>query len=358
MRHLFGLCLALASVTSALPVRADNVYERVDNRILCLSSRFADGSETIGTAFFVAPGILATAEHQIDKARSVVAHMPSGQRQPAKLLAKSKTDDVALISIPITGPEPLPLAGSKPALGDAVFTIGCPLGLSHSLTRGVVSHADRRIGGHSYIQTDLAINQGNSGGPLINSAGQVVGIVHGLVEDSSGINFAVPVQAVAQLLAQAGRSATNNGKAAQALRAAQTGSNQEAQAAQYQKIAQSTPWAAEAPYNLGIIRLEQGKLEEARELFEYASMLKSPYPEALNNLAIVLYRQEHYNEARDTLLRTVSGNPDFALAYLNLGVVYAVGLRDRDSARNSFKRYLELAPDARQAETIRNWLTN
>ena len=94
--------------------------------------------------------------------------------------------------------------GGAPQVGDDVFAVGNPLGLQDSLTAGVVSATDRSVRAqdgrtlHDLIQFDAAVNPGNSGGPLLNRDGQVVGIVTGLANPSKqayfvGIGFAVPI---------------------------------------------------------------------------------------------------------------------------------------------------------------------
>lgn len=354
--------MKLALLACLLPlfsaqVMAENAYENVDHRVACLVGEFADGSQAIGSGFFVAPGVLATARHQVEGARRVLVHMPTGGKIQARLVALDKTRDTALIGIDSPGPSPLLLSKGKPSLGEEVFTVGCPLGLSHTLTRGVVSHPDRVIGGQHLIQTDLAINLGNSGGPLVNAKGEVIGIMHGRLTESNGINFAVPAETVRTLLAKSGL-ASNRDDTQLARLWAEAGAAKDAEirAQRYRDILILAPWAVEAYYNLGLVRLEQGRLDEAREHFETATLKKSPYPEALNNLALVLYRQGKHSEARDSLVRAISATPGFALAYLNLGVVYAEGLRDRESARASFQRFTELAPSAPQAAAVRRWL--
>ncbi len=351
------LVFLLSSLT--LRALAENAYERVDQRVACLVSEFPDGSQAIGSGFFVAQGVLATARHQVEGARRIQVHMPAGGTVQGRVLALDKSRDAALIRVAVPGPGPLSLSGGKPALGEAVFTVGCPLGLSHTLTRGVVSQPDRFLRGQHLIQSDLATNQGNSGGPLVNMRGEVIGVMHGRLTESNGINFAVPAETVATLMAEAGLAA--NGDAARLARLwSEAGAAQDAEirAQRYRDILVLAPWAVEAYYNLGLVRLEQGRLDEAREHFETASLKRTPYPEALNNLSLVLYRQGKHSEARDTLVRAISAAPGFALAYLNLGIVYAEGLRDRESARASFRRFLELAPSSPQAAAVRNWLGN
>ncbi len=351
-RLLFAtLCLLLAG-----PGLAENPYERAGRQVACLVSEFPDGSQAIGSSFFVAPGILATARHQVQGARRILVHPPGGAAVEAKVLALDKAGDAALLKVPLTDPGGLPLKREKPVLGEEVFTVGCPLGLSHTLTRGVVSTPDRVLQGKHLIQTDLAINQGNSGGPLVDGQGQVVGVMHGRLSESDGINFAVPAALFADLLQAQGGGADARARAERLWTLAQAARDDETRARHYLDLLVLAPWAAEAYYNLGLVRLGQGRLDEAREHFLTASLKKNPYPEALNNLALVQIRQGRHGEARDALVRAISAAPRFALAYLNLGIVYAEGLGDRASARSNFSRYLELAPSSAQAAVVRRWL--
>ncbi|HNA83093.1 MAG TPA: trypsin-like peptidase domain-containing protein [Thiobacillaceae bacterium] len=352
MRRLLLACLAGLVSSGAW---AESPYERVSARVACLVSEFPDGGKSIGSSFYVAPGILATAMHQVRGARRIVAHLPDGAVVEAKPLALEKAGDAALLQVPGAGPGSLALHAGVPVLGEEVFTVGCPLGLSHTLTRGVVSHPDRLIEGRRLIQTDLAINEGNSGGPLANARGEVLGVVHGRLTQSRGINFAVPADVFRALLGRAVPAAAED-PLPRLWREASAAGDDEARAGRYMEILMRAPWAAEAYYNLGLIRLSQGKLDEAREHFLTASLKKTPYPEALNNLGVAQLRQGRYQEARDTLVRAVSATPGFALAYLNLGIAYAQGQGDRESAKRNFRRYLELAPGAAQAAVVRRWL--
>ena len=96
--------------------------------------------------------------------------------------------------------------------------------------------------------------------------------------------------------------------------------------------------------------------EEALQLFEQAVLRKPRYPEALNNLGITLHMLGRHAEGRDALLRAVNQAPEYGLAFFNLGVVYAAGLKDIPSAQASFKRFLELSNSPALANAARSWL--
>jgi S1-C subfamily serine protease len=151
-----------------------------------------------------AAGAVLTALHVVDGATQIQLAFADGTTAGATVLVSKPESDIAVL-IPDRLPDvvvPAVMAGPPP-VGDAVYAVGNPLGLTHSLTAGVVSATDRSIPtGHGtlsgLIQFDAAVNPGNSGGPLLNRAGQVVGIVTALANPAKqdffvGIGFAVPI---------------------------------------------------------------------------------------------------------------------------------------------------------------------
>jgi len=90
--------------------------------------------------------------------------------------------------------------GDNVDIGETVFAIGNPLGLERSLTEGVISQSERNFGGFLYHQVDAPVNPGNSGGPLFNSRGQVIGVINMGVPTMEGLNFAIPIQHVKYVL--------------------------------------------------------------------------------------------------------------------------------------------------------------
>lgn len=85
-------------------------------------------------------------------------------------------------------------------VGEKIFVIGNPLGLERSVSEGVISHTARNFGGRLYLQVDASVNPGNSGGPLFNSRGQVIGVINMGVPTMQGLNFAIPIRHVKYML--------------------------------------------------------------------------------------------------------------------------------------------------------------
>jgi putative serine protease PepD len=190
-------------------------------------SPFGGGQQTAqaqGTGFEIdTNGNIVTNAHVVDGASSISVKTNDGRTYRATLVGKDDTTDVAVIHIDASSANLHPLTfGDSSALqvGDPVVAIGDPFGLANSLSTGVVSALDRTISSpnnhpiDNAIQTDAAINHGNSGGPLLNDQGQVIGITSQIYADNStsgnvGIGFAVPsstVQRIASELISSGRA--------------------------------------------------------------------------------------------------------------------------------------------------------
>jgi serine protease Do len=156
-----------------------------------------------GSGFIVDPtGIIITNKHVVDDATNLTAIFRDGDRAPARLIAAAAMLDLAVLKVDVGQTLPSLRWGNSDALevADPVLAIGNPLAIGMSVSTGVVSALNRDLQDtpfDSYIQTDAAINHGNSGGPLINQAGEVVGIDTALYNPDQkggfiGIGFAIP----------------------------------------------------------------------------------------------------------------------------------------------------------------------
>ena len=182
------------------------------------------GGQALGTGFVVSEdGYILTNAHVVSQSGQAVSTVTvtfkgegtQGAQVEGTVLGADESTDVALIKVdPSQSPGllPIPLGdSSKVTVGEAVVAIGNPLGLDFSLSSGVVSATNRELqspngatisGG---IQTDAAINSGNSGGPLINAKGQVIGINEQIASQgggNEGIGFAVPINTAVQVMEQ------------------------------------------------------------------------------------------------------------------------------------------------------------
>ena len=173
-------------------------------------------STASGTGFVIdKDGHIVTASHVVDGASSITITFENGVTRTAKLLGQDDATDVAVLKVDPAGLNlhPLKLASSASLdVGDEVAAIGDPFGYSRSISTGIVSGVDRTIEAPNgftvahAIQTDAALNPGNSGGPLLNAAGEVVGIADqiatGAAKQNAGVGFAVPIDLVTASLAK------------------------------------------------------------------------------------------------------------------------------------------------------------
>jgi len=157
----------------------------------------------LGSGFFVGPDIIATNFHVVDGTKSGYAKLPGS---PAKydvvgLVAVDSPRDLALVKIKGVKGKPLPLGDSKAVgVGDDVYAIGNPEGLEGTFSTGMVSSVRKR-GDDSLIQITAPISAGSSGGPVLNSIGEVIGVAMGSMRGGEALNFAIPASYLKSLIA-------------------------------------------------------------------------------------------------------------------------------------------------------------
>lgn len=162
---------------------------------------------SLGSGFIISgDGYILTNNHVIEGADEVKVILDNDKRYDAKIIGRDAKTDIALIKVEEKGLPFVPLGDSETLqVGDWVMAIGNPFGLSHTVTAGIVSAIGRIIGAGPYdhfIQTDASINFGNSGGPLINMKGEVIGINAAIVAGGQGIGFAIPINMAKDFLPQ------------------------------------------------------------------------------------------------------------------------------------------------------------
>jgi len=165
----------------------------------------------VGSGFIVSPdGYIVTNAHVVDGAKEVTVRLTDRREFTAKVVGADKRTDIALIKIDAKTPLPALDLSNPPAprQGEWVIAIGSPFGFENSVSAGVVSGVHRALPGGQmtpFIQTDVAVNPGNSGGPLLNAAGQVVGVNSQIYSRSGGymgLSFAIPASVAANVAQQ------------------------------------------------------------------------------------------------------------------------------------------------------------
>lgn len=158
----------------------------------------------IGSGFFVAPGTIATNLHVIEGAGSAKVRLV-GKKDSLRVLGTCGVDqrhDLVLLAVADKTAPVLTLAAAKPEIGEEVYAVGNPRGLEGTFSAGIVSGV-RQIGDDSLLQVTAPISPGSSGGPMLNSRGETVGVAVATLKGGQNLNFAIPASAVKQLLASA-----------------------------------------------------------------------------------------------------------------------------------------------------------
>lgn len=182
-----------------------SIYEKINPAIVTVDSQVPEGL-SCGTGCIIdKSGIILTSAHVIDIGKTVIVTMSNGQNYNAKVLTHiGENKDIALLKIntPVEL-KTVKLGNSeKVKVGQKVFAIGNPFGFSGTLTQGIISRIDYT---KKRIQTDAAINPGSSGGPLLNTSGEIIGINQAIYNPDNnisniGIGFATPINLVKEYL--------------------------------------------------------------------------------------------------------------------------------------------------------------
>jgi len=168
-------------------------------------------AQSLGSGFVVDPsGIVITNNHVVGDANDIVVIFTDGRKLKAKVLGKDPKVDVAVLKVESDKPLKTVKFGDsdKMRVGDGVMAVGNPFGLGETVTAGIISARNRNIDSGPYddfLQTDASINKGNSGGPLFNMQGEVIGINTAILSPSGGsigIGFATPSASVIPVIAQ------------------------------------------------------------------------------------------------------------------------------------------------------------
>jgi len=193
---------ALPSVVSIDALPPDKVDPRL--RVLRLMSGLSSDDKRanqFGAGVIVSnQGYVVTNLHVVQGAAKVRVYLNDGRVFPGRLVGADRISDIAVLKIEAVGLKALPFGNSdKVRIGQGVFAIGNPMGLQETVTQGIISAKGRRASSEAaneFFQTDAAINRGNSGGPLIDLRGRMIGVTNMLTASGRGIAFAIPSNTV------------------------------------------------------------------------------------------------------------------------------------------------------------------
>ena len=198
-----AILLALPISASAIGFNAEETYQSVF---------VVTSGNSLGSGFAVGENCIVTNAHVLDNPNNIHLTTYSGETYSAYLVDMDQQKDIAVLGVKDVKFTPLKIADYAALnTGDDAYAIGAPKSMAYTLTKGVISAKERKIRGHTYIQTDAAINEGNSGGPLMNEEGNVIGINTLKMSDSEGIGLAIPMSVVSEFIESLNIKTDENG---------------------------------------------------------------------------------------------------------------------------------------------------
>ncbi len=204
-----AVLLALPLSASAIGFTAEEKY----NSVFVVTS-----GNSLGSGFAVGENCIVTNAHVLDNPNNIVLTTYAGETNTAYLVGYDQDKDIAVLGVKDAKFTPLTIANYKALnTGDDVYAIGAPKSMAYTLTKGVISAKEREIGKYKYIQRDAAIKEGNSGGPLLNDEGNVIGINTLKMSDSEGIGLAIPMTVVSDFLKSLNIELDENGNVSETI---------------------------------------------------------------------------------------------------------------------------------------------
>jgi len=337
---LFALCAASASVHAeeSLP----ELVRRVKPSVVSVITYNADGEIALtGSGFFIRPGRVLTNLHVVEGAARAEIRTFEGKGKTYAVNGLAGVDedgDLAVLNVemPAERARLADVTQVVPEEGEKIFVIGNPLRLEGSVSDGIVSAVREVPSLGRIVQITAPISHGNSGSPVFNMRGQVVGVVTIRVMNGQNINLALGASRFTGLQRDAAPMITFDAMAERARGAQKAASdwyyrsglnslwlgNYDSALGYFETAVNKNPSRAEAWIQVGFCKVKQGKNQDAIRAFEQALKLTPNSYEALNKLGDAYYYAGNYYKALDSYKQAVQLRPDLAEGYYNLGLAH------------------------------------
>jgi S1-C subfamily serine protease len=342
-KRSFSLLLPFTLILLLTPaVFADEnlpaLVKRVKPTVVAIATYDANGEALMtGSGFFLRPGQVVTNLHVVRGAVRAEIKTLDGKGKVFPVngtLAVDEEGDLALLSVdmPLERTKTSELAHELPDEGETIFVIGNPLKLEGSVSDGIVSAVREVPNSYRIIQITAPISHGNSGSPVFNLKGQVLGVVTVKVTNGQNINLAIAAARVAQLTAGklqplSELAAKGKGDVAESLYKSGLDSlwlgNYDNAVGYFENAANKNPRRAETWVQVGYCKVKQGKNQEAIRAYLQALQLKPSDAEIHNKLGDAYYYSGRLREAIDSYTEAARLRPDWAETFYNLAIAYS-----------------------------------
>ena len=358
--QLLLLAVSLLASKQVFPQESlPDLVRRVKPSVVAIATYDAQGEALMtGSGFFVRPGQVVTNLHVIRGAQRTEVKTLDGKGKVfpvAGLLATDEEGDLALLSVdmPPDRPRASELARVLPDEGEQIVVIGNPLKLEGSVTDGIVSAVREVPNVGKIIQITAPISHGNSGSPVFNMKGEVVGVVTVKVTNGQNINLAISAARVSQLQPGELRPITRISAKEKPGDVAESSyrngldslwlGNYDNAIGYFETAANRNPRRADAWVQVGYCKVKQGKSAEAIRAYQHALELRPNSEEIHNKLGDAYYYAGKMSEAIASYKRAAALSPDSADAHYNLAVAYSEsGDEERASSEAKILRQLDL----------------
>jgi tetratricopeptide (TPR) repeat protein len=355
-RFPLWLSLLLFSLTSAQVITAQEtlpeLIRRVKPSVVSIITYDAKGDALMtGSGFFIRPGEVVTNVHVVDGARRAEIRTLDGKGKTypvTGILASDEEGDLTILGVqmPPERARQLELSAALPEEGESVFVIGNPLRLEGSVSSGIVSAVREVPNLGKIVQTTAPVSQGNSGSPLFNMKGQVIGIITIKVTNGQNINLALGAGRIGALtpgkLMTFEQMAVRNKTAQQPEALAEWWyrnglnslwlGNYDSALGYFETAVVKNPSRADAWIQVGYCKVKQGKNNEAIRAYQRAIQLRPNSVEAYNKLGDAFYYAARFEEAIAAYQQAARIQPRLAETYYNLGMAY-LEIGDHEAAR-------------------------
>lgn len=336
--RLVPLVLTLLSATVQAQESLPALVKRVKPAVVAIATYDSSGEALMtGSGFFLRPGQVVTNLHVIRGAARAEIKTLDGKGKVFPIngtLAIDEEGDLALLSVetPTERPRSTELASELPDEGEPIFVIGNPLKLEGSVSDGIVSAVREVPNSYRIIQITAPISHGNSGSPVFNLKGQVLGVVTIKVTNGQNINLAIAAARVAQLTAGKLQPLSEfalkgKGDVAETLYKSGLDSlwlgNYDNALGYFENAANKNPKRAETWVQVGYCRVKQGKAQEAIRAYQQALQLKPMDADIHNKLGDAYYYSGRLREAIDSYTEAARLRPDNAETFYNLAIAYS-----------------------------------
>jgi len=334
------------------------IFKNISPAIVYITNKTVAKEEYIGSGFiFDKEGIIVTNFHVTKGAKELSVKLKNGEVYPVVgIINYDHTLDICILKINASN-LPTVFVGDSNSMqiGETLYCIGNPLGLEYSFSNGMLS-AVREINDIKYLQFTAPISPGNSGGPLVNSQGQVIGVVTFLMEGGQNLNFAIAINEIKPFISNQIKMTFQDfvEKVSQADYYFTEGykyflQDDYSKAIEYyQKVIQIKPNNPDVYSNLGVSYSALGQYQQAIEYYQKAIQINSNYVNAYNNLSVVYCTLGQFQQAIEYGQKALHLDPDYALAYNNLGNAYNE-LGQYQQAIEYIKKAIELDPNLADA---------